>query len=275
MKNKLNAQNAHLVLLGGCAIAALLLRLLLTFFGYEAGTGLPIRGPIVSLLPLVVLLVVWAVFAWKLPVEKEPGPGFPEGFPMTKKALLVPVAGVFLMALSGVIDLANGVMAGNLQSAMGADGMTDVLLISTVTPKTLILLGISGLVMAISLFPAVVACHKQQPLPSGILLIAPAILVLRLVLIYRIYSIDPILIHYAPELVATIFLTLSLYRLSSFAFRCGETRRFGLYAGWTVILSAAAVGGLENLSDELFFAGAILLLAGLLKSRLTAYHTAA
>ena len=60
--------------------------------------------------------------------------------------------------------------------------------------------------------------------------------VIRLVLVYRVDSIDPVLSDYYLELLALVFLTLGFYRLSSFAFGAGRTDRFALYAGLAVVL---------------------------------------
>ena len=95
-----------LAVLGGAA--AFLLRLLQNRTGFEAETGLPVPGnaPGLALIALLVLLaVVTCVLVGKLPGEQSPA--FPADFSTTEPKLLVlPVMGVLLIALSGLLDLA-------------------------------------------------------------------------------------------------------------------------------------------------------------------------
>ena len=97
-----------LAVLGGAA--AFLLRLLQNRTGFEAETGLPVPGnvPGLALIALLVLLAaVTCVLVGKLPGEQSPA--FPADFSTTEPKLLVlPVMGVLLIALSGLLDLAQG-----------------------------------------------------------------------------------------------------------------------------------------------------------------------
>ena len=107
-------------------------------------------------------------------------------------------------------------------------------------------------------------------------------LVVRLVLTYRAVSVDPSLADYYPELLAVVFLTLAFYRLSSFAFRAGRTRRFALYAALAIAFCLAALADRPDPARLLFYLGGALTLFGFLLqraaalaapgTRLTVYH---
>ena len=97
----------------------------------------------------------------------------------------------------------------------------------------------------------------------------PVALVVRLVLTYRLDSINPALEAYYVELLGLVFLTLGFYRLSSFAFGAGRTRRFALYTGAAVVLSLAALtDGAAGISSTLLYLGGALTLLGFLLLRL-------
>ena len=95
-------------------------------------------------------------------------------------------------------------------------------------------------------------------------------LVVRLATAYRTESINPVLEAYYIDLLALVFLTLAFYRLSSFAFRAGQTRRFLLYALPAVVLCLAALADSRSLYDTLFFAGGGVTVLGFLLLRLDA-----
>ena len=77
-------------------------------------------------------------------------------------------------------------------------------------------------------------------------------------------------VAYYPELLAVVFLTLAFYRLSSFGFQCGRTRRFFQYAGAAVVLSLASLADGGGISMLLFYAGGALSLWGWMLQRLSA-----
>ena len=121
--------------------------------------------------------------------------------------------------------------------------------------------------MAVSLFPAVPACRarpegERAALPGRPLLLVPVCcLVVRLVLTYRAVSVGPVLSPTTiAELLAVVFLTLAFYRLSSFAFRAGRTRRFALYAVLAIVLLPGRAGRLPDTARLLFYLGGALTL---------------
>ena len=271
----------HLILpalsvLGGAV--AFLLRLLQNRTGFEPDTGLPIPGNVPGL-ALVVLLAVLAaalcVLVWKMPKEADPGPAFPQDFATTDTRLLtLPVMGVLLIALSGLLDLAGGfgiTLGGPGDAYVLSAAMESYIPGPAFSQKALLLMGLLSLVSAAGLFLAVLSCRPREGRAANgtLLLIAPAALVVRLVLVYRVDSVDPALEAYYVELLALVFLTLGFYRLSSFAFGAGRTRRFALYTGAAVVLSLAALtDGAAGISSPLLYLGGALTLLGFLLLRL-------
>lgn len=267
-----------LSVLGGAV--ALLLRLLQNRTGFEPDTGLPVSGNIPGL-ALVALLVILAaalcVLVWRLP--SEAAPAFPQDFATADARLLtLPVMGVLLVALSGLLDLAGGLGI----ALPGGPGPEDTYVLSAAmetyipgpafSQQALLLMGLLSLASAAGLFLAVLSCRPREgrAVTNGTaLLITPAALVVRLVLAYRIDSVNPALEAYYVELLALIFLTLGFYRLSAFAFGAGDTRRFALYAGAAVILSLASLtDGATGISSTLLYLGGALILLGFMLLRL-------
>lgn len=267
--------------------AAFLLRLLQNQTGFEAETGLPIPGNLPGIALLILLAVVSGVLVFlvrQLPQESDPGPAFPAAFQSSDRRLLVlPVAGVFLIALSGLVDLAIGFhLLENIVSGFLPAG-DSAAMFSTITfsapldfsSRAHVLMGLLSMVTAGSLFYSISACRARAEGAarfSSVWLLVPAVaLVLRLVLTYRIDSINPALAAYYVELLAMVFLTLAFYRLSSFAFQAGRTSRFALYACGAVILSAASLSDTTaTLSSPPLYLGCAAVLLGFLLLRLKA-----
>lgn len=264
--------------LGGAA--ACVLRLLQNNTGYEADTGLPIPGNPAALALAVLLAglaVVLAVTARLLPAEEDPGPVLPRNFSTDNAGLLsIPMGGVFLLALSGLCDLAESFSMLPEGLAVSRHAIYGVLRAGGLgyTPQGQILMGLLTLAAAGSLFPVLAGCRRREggpkhKAPSAITLLPVAALVVRLVLTYRIDSVNPSLTMYYVELLALVFMTLGFYRLSSFAFQAGRTRRFGFYAAASLILCAASLAdGSAYLSSLLLYAGGALTLTGFLLLRI-------
>lgn len=260
-----------------CGAVALVLRLVQNRTGFEAATGLPIPGN-----PAGIALVVWLVLSAaalfvltrKLPAETE-APAFPAGFACTDAAALtLAAAGILLMAASGAADLLEGVTQTNLLSVLRTAAHDDGLvygLARLFPPRQQLLLGALTLAAAAGLLPAVAACRRgsADAKQNLLLLIAPVALVVRLVLVYRADSSNPILAEYYVDLLALMLLTLGFYRLSSFAFGAGSTRAFALYACLALVLCPAALAdGGVHLSTLLLHAGGAVALLGFLLLRL-------
>ena len=264
--------------LGGAA--AFVLRLLQNQTGFEPETGLPIPGNLAGM-SLVVLLAAAAgimiLLARQLPAEEEPV--FPAEFAVESAGLLtLPVCGVFLIALSGAADLAEAlgvlpelpqITRHSLYSILREGGMG-------FSSKGQALLGLLSLLSAGGLFLAAAACRKRpgtppKNLPSWALLMPVGTLVVRLVLTYRVDSVNPSLEMYYIELLALVFMTLGFYRLSSFAFEAGRSWLFGFYTGAAVLLCTASLAdGSAYLSSLLLQAGGAVTLMGFLLLRIAA-----
>jgi hypothetical protein len=243
-----------LALLGG--IGAFLLRLLYRHTGFEADTGLPIPGSLphtLSLVLLIVLAVLLLLAIRALPREKE-SVSFSDAFSTANSVYLsLVVGGIFMLSLSGLYDLYLGLLVNRALSAA--------------------LSGLLSLVSAISLFPVLPLCRKRpdshsRAFRAELLLVPVCCLVARLVIAYRSASENPFLSAYAIEMLALVLLTLGFYRLSSFAFQCGKTRRFALYTLWAVAFSIAALADSHSLSDLLLYLGGACTLLGFLFIRL-------
>ena len=187
--------------LGGAA--AWVLRLLQNNTGFEADTGLPIPGNPAGLALAVLLIGLGAALAagcFLLPKEEDPGPALPRDFDTANTGLLtVPMCGVFLMALSGLADLAEGLRllpAGLISSRHANYG---ILLEGGLgySPKGQLLMGGLTLLSAAGLFLVLAGCRRREggeavhPLPAVVTLAPVGALVVRLVLTYRIDSVKP------------------------------------------------------------------------------------
>ena len=269
-----------LAAVGGAA--AFVLRLLQNRTGFEAATGLPVPGNVPGLLLVVWLVVLAALFLLlvrRLPREADPGPAFPAEFAAAdSRQLVLPVMGALLMALAGLADLAEALGAGNLLARLqaAADPYAAVeAAASGFSGRLQLLLALLSLASAAAVFLAAAACRGKTgegAFQGAWLLVPPVALVVRLVLTYRLDSINPALEAYYVELLALGFLTLGFYRLSSFAFQSGRTRRFALYACAAAALGIAALAdGGPHLSSLLLYAGGAAALLGFLLLRLA--HT--
>ena len=264
--------------LGGAA--ACVLRLLQNSTGYEADTGLPIPGNFAALALAVLLIglgIALFLTARLLPAEDEPGPALPKDFSAVGSGpLVLPVCGVLLIALSGLADLAEGLQllpAGivspqhAIYGILRAGGLGYSL-------RGQLLMGVLAVAAAASLLPVLAGCRRRagrpaHRAPAAITLLPVAALVVRLVLTYRIDSVNPSLSMYYVELLALVFLTLAFYRLSSFAFQAGQTRRFALYAGAAVVLCVASLAdGSAYPSSLLLYAGGAAVMMGFLLLRI-------
>lgn len=258
--------------------AALPLRLWQNRTGYDPVTGLPLSGAPAGRVLAAVLLVLAAVLillCLRLPKEGDPGPALPGDFPRTTPLLTtLQAAGALLIALSGLVDLLEGMGSGNLLARIqaAADPLSSVPLSGSIfsSSQAQLLMGILALLSGAAVLLAAASCRRQEPCQAApLLLVPPVFLVTRLVLAYRTNSVDPTLSAYCVELLALTFLTLGFYRLSSFAFQAGRTRRFALYAAPAVTLSLAALADSSpHLSSFLLYAGGALVLLAFLTARL-------
>ena len=243
-----------LAVAGGAAAFAL--RLMQNSTGFEADTGLAVTGNFAgTALPILLVLLAAAaiLLARKLPKTVEKSLSFPAAFPAAEATdLLLPVAGVLLMALSGAAD-----------AAMALDILPGALFPANIH----LLLALVTLVSAGGLFLGAAACrqgrHQEGEFKAVSLLPVTVMLVVRLVLTYRTVSTDPTLEAYYVELLAVVFLTLGFFRLSGFAFDDARPRRFAVSSVMAVAFSMAAIADRSRLllsSLALYVGGALVLL---------------
>lgn len=253
--------------LGGAI--ALALRLVQNHTGFEADTGLPVPGApagIVLAIFLLALVITLFLLARQLPSEAEQGPAFSDVFSTSSTELVtLLIMGIFLIGISGCLDIFFTLF----QRGVTGEGLYGV------SPASALLRAVTALITAVSLFPTAAACRRsgnrekaaapRKKLDNDLLLVPAVCLVVRLVLAYREDSVNPVLEAYYVELLALVFLALAFYRLSSFAFRAGRTRRFALYAGIAIALCTAALADGHRIDTILLYGGcALTLLAFLL-----------
>ena len=134
-----------------------------------------------------------------------------------------------------------------------------------------LVVGLLSLLSAASLLPAVPACRirpegeTRKPFQSPLLLVPVCCLVVRLVLTYRVVSVDPSLTDYYTELLAVVFLALAFYRLSSFAFRAGRT--CGILITTLCAFCLATLADRPDPARLLFYLGGAVTLFGFLLQR--------
>ena len=250
-------------------MGAFLLRLLQRSTGFEVDTGLPIPGNLYAILLVAWFVVLAAVCLLAarplLPADREDPPLFPAGFSVASPGLLTPaVMGLFLLAASGVLDLLFG-----FSGASALTGSGETVTVFVTAQGSQLFSGREHLVVG----PAVPACRirpeggARKPFQSPLLLVPVCCLVVRLVLTYRVVSVDPSLTDYYTELLAVVFLALAFYRLSSFAFRAGRTRRFAVYAALAIAFCLATLADRPDPARLLFYLGGAVTLFGFLLQR--------
>ena len=248
-------------ILGLCfGAAGFVLRLLQNRTGFEPDTGLPIPGNIPAMaLPALLALAAVAVYllACKcLPQKAEEKP-FEELFRLEDKGGLSAVlAGGCIMAASGVLELVDTV--GASAAAVSADGM-EVVSVGTGTGGSGVAIGVLSAAAGICLVAGAILCRKEHTQPL-ILLAVPVCLLVRLILVYRLRSTDPVLADYYLEILGLMFLILAAYRLSGFAVQAGRPRLFALYAEVTVVLALAMLPDGASPAVLLMLGGALALM---------------
>lgn len=249
------------VLSVAAGLAGFALRLLQNRTGFEADTGLPIPGNLPAVL-LPVLLAVAAVILFLLACSQPKGlvkrPFSAVFHTEDAKVLTVLVLGVFLMAVSGVLEILNIGTGSAPVEYLTADGL---ILASnrSAAGQSARFMGLCSVAAAAAVFPSVMACRREKgnPLP---VLAAPALLLVRLILAYRVHSVNPVLADYYVELLSLILLILGFYRLSGFTVACGSCRFFSAYAGMSGVLALTLVADGITPAALLAVGGAAVLL---------------
>ena len=155
--------------------AGMSLRLLQNMTGFEPGTGLPIPGSIPGIL-LPVLLALSAVILFRMNSKLPKGP---VEVPLSrllnwndKEGLFGILAGGCVMALSGVLEIANAF--GRTVTAVSADGM-EIVTVSAGTGRSGVVMGLLAVVAGICLLAGVAICRKTPDTEPQILLAVPVL----------------------------------------------------------------------------------------------------
>ena len=284
MKNSLKF--AGLATLGG--IAAFVLRRLQDVYGFEQGTGLPIQNSLYALALPVLLVVLAAVFAWmvrKLPADCDglTMPFFDRFCSRDTFPYFLLAAGLILMVVSGALDVFTGLTYQQaMLSALSGGSVSGLYsaISSSFSPRLAVIQGILTICGGLCLIPVCKVCRsqgkrhpagEQPPVLNGNLVLVPVVvLVVRLVLTYRADSINPSLSAYYMELLALMLLILSLFRLSSFAFDGGKSRRYVWDTSLAVVLCIATLADGHSYPYALLYGGAALTELGFLLLKLDA-----
>ena len=155
--------------------AGMSLRLLQNMTGFEPGTGLPIPGSIPGIL-LPVLLALSAVILFRMNSKLPKGP---VEVPLSrllnwndKGGLFAILAGGCVMALSGVLEIANAF--GRTATAVSADGM-EIVTVSAGTGRSGVVMGLLAVVAGICLLAGMAICRKTPDTEPQILLAVPVL----------------------------------------------------------------------------------------------------
>lgn len=266
---------------GGGGIAYML-RLTQNLTGFEAVTGLPVAGNLwAMLLPafLALVLALALLLVARVPVCKWDPTDFESSFSSSSSGfLMLLTAGIFLLGLSGLLQLAANLGLLPDVTVLTASGLSRRALS---TGRGGLLEALSTLLSASCLSTTLPACRRsgsreegRTGIPAarvnGLFLVLPVIaMVVRLVLRYRQDSVNPTLAAYYIPLLALILVTMALYLLAGFAFQSGSSRAFLLCATAAIVLCIAALADDQPLYSSLFYAGCALTLSGYLCLRLS------
>lgn len=254
-------------LIGG--LAALALRIWNLRAGFEDGTGLPLPGhPSFPAMALALALTLGALALLSRSIPANAAPRFPFA-PAKRPPAAIAVAGTFLLALAGFADLFEAftgqkIGARTLSYEYAFEGLIGGESVS-VSPAAQAFGGLLTLLSAWALFQCLRAClHENQRFRAPVLIPAVA-LSFRLVSVYRLASVNPVLEDYAPVLLALVFQTLGFYALSAFPFECGNLRKFAAFSGAAVCSALCVLADrYEYLSTPLTLAGSALTLTAFL-----------
>ena len=264
-----------------CGLLGFALRLAQNKTGFEAASGLPVSGNLwgtllLGLLAVSLVLVILLTHSLPAGAPRDPEQFAPAFSTQHSLPLNFLVSGFFLVILSGLLEIAAG--AGLLPALREYDSAFQMALVSgSASRKLYLILGVTSAVSGACLLSAAPACRRSgsreantpsRSVSGNLLLIPPVFLVIRLVVTYRQVSVIPSLMSYYVEILTLSALTLAFYRLSSFAFQSGHTRRFARYAVAAVILCITLLADQTSVCSILLYLGFALTLLAFLLLRL-------
>ncbi|MBQ7680785.1 MAG: hypothetical protein IJT31_01055 [Oscillibacter sp.] len=243
-------------------VAALALRMWNLRAGFEESTGLPIPGdPSFPALLALLVAVLLALVAQSWRLSDGGNPRFP--FRTQSRLLsILPVAGAALLCLSGAADILEAL--GGSRDPYEYAGLIGGEAVGMSTGVQLAS-GALTLLSAWAVFECARACLRGTLRGRAIVMIPAVSLAFRLVTVYRIDSVNPVLQDYAPALVALLFHVLGFYAFSAFTFDSGNLRQFAVAAGASVTLSLCVLADKSDyISTPLLLLGSAAALAGFL-----------
>ncbi len=220
--------------------------------GFEAETGLAVRGNLFALILPIALLLAAALFA--LAVRKTPFAvllakrPFADLFTLEEKTLpkTFAVVGILAMMAAGGLEVFEAV---------------------SITRDALSLAAGAFLVVAgACLFLAVKALSAGEESDGVYLLAAVCCAVVQLVASYRLYAIDPVLQSYYVELLALSAHVLAFYALCGLYYSGRGFGRFLFFTLAALVLTLTSLADRHALSEILVFLGMSAVELGLLLS---------
>lgn len=248
-------------------IAALALRTWNLRTAFEPLTGLPVSGH--PSFPLLLLLFAACMAAMlRLPT------GGTLRFPFRAQrstACSLPVAGAMLLGLSGLADIYESFTGVNLmyflqgEPSQRYESSTGLIAGDAVGMSAGLqcFSGLLTLCAAWAVFECIRAC-LHEPLKFRAVVLVPAVsMSFRLVAMYRIDSVNPVLQDYAPGLLAMVFQVFGFYVFSAFAFERGNLRQYAVSAGGAVMLTICVLlDPVDYISTPLMTCGGAAVLMG-------------
>ena len=228
------------------AAVSVLLRVWQNLTGFEADTGLAVRGNLPGLLLPFVLVLAAAYFiavARKMPAKDAVQPELTDCFRFDgMTALLCAVAGAFLVIAGGLV------------------------LVREEASLLYLLLALFAAASAISVLGTVGVLRGGKP-ASGVLLLVPVCcLIVCVIVLYRADTSDPVLARVYVEILAVTALTFAAVQRAAFAARDGAPRVWLPACAMSAILALTAAAEGKNLATILLFAGSALIELGFLRA---------
>ena len=128
----------------------------------------------------------------------------------------------------------------------------------------LMLLGTASLLGLLSLFrPG--HPRTRQPFRNEFLLLSPVALVARLIVLYRMECVNPIMENYTLNLMSLLCLSSAFFALISFLFRLGSYQKLSFYGGCSIVLCTCSLADSPDWISTVFLnLGSSLILLGFL-----------
>jgi len=220
-----------------CALAGLLLRVALEFWGMdEKGLYITTHPLYIGLFVLSALVIVWLLLSCRK-LSGQPV------FPSSKGALFAAIVAAIGILATDVLELLS-----SLDTAFA--------LHSTATLVTLIASVISfvlGILAAVALVLSGVLQHKGKPVHYLFYAVLTVYLLIHPLTQYRMWSSDPQLLNYSFQLLASICLLLTCYHRTALAAGKTGAKRYVFFSRLAIFFCGISIVG-----EQLFYLGMLL-----------------